>query len=58
MSGLNTGDRRIVKLDRPGVSTTNRATSAVNVFGKIQDAPEDLAAVPDGATIRIERLAP
>jgi hypothetical protein len=35
-----------------------RAVSAVSVFGQVQDTPKDFAAVPNGASIRIERIAP
>ena len=35
-----------------------RAASPVNVFGKVQNTPEDFAAVPHDATILIGRLAP
>jgi len=34
-----------------------RAASPVNVFGKVDDRPEDLGSVRDGETIRIERVA-
>jgi hypothetical protein len=33
-----------------------RAASPVNVFGRIEQTPEDLGSVRDGETIRIERL--
>jgi hypothetical protein len=34
-----------------------RAASPVNVFGKVDDRPEDLGSVRDGETILIERVA-